>query len=101
MTEVFFCFGAWLLASICSLAIGTALLRKKKQPNVSETWTLRFEAMDKILLSPFFAVVGSLALYASWELRLDVAHRWHGSSTASRVSSLLYCFKQCRNQSYF
>ncbi|KAJ1458751.1 hypothetical protein M885DRAFT_512555 [Pelagophyceae sp. CCMP2097] len=86
--ELVGCACAWLAASAASYRCGARLAGSK-----GATWKSRLEDMDKILLSPYFAAVGILALYASFELSDSVESRWRGSTRASRVASLLYCVK--------
>ena len=62
-------------------------------PSDKVTVEQRIDAMDKVLLTPLFGVIGCMALYASLELRVDVTSRWSGSTPQSRWCSLMYCAK--------
>ena len=53
----------------------------------------RVEAGERLLLTPFWAVIAYLAIQATLELKDSLELRWHGATSTSRWCSLLYCAK--------
>ncbi len=64
-------------------------LARRKAPTLEN----RVEAGERLLLTPFWAVIAYLAIQATLELKDSRELRWHGATSTSRWCSLLYCAK--------
>lgn len=85
--------GITLVWLICLMLSYGFTLREAKEPNTPVnpvTVEARLDAADKLLSTPFFALVALMAIKGTLELRGDVNTRWHGTSPTSRWAMILY-----------
>jgi len=82
-----------------AVAMGLVLAATSLAATVSKvflkdaTFAARCDAADKVLCPPLFAVVGTMACVASWQLHGTVELRWSGETFVSRWCGLIYCAK--------